>query len=66
MEFTHEEIGFLMRSVTRSMDQQRPTELETSQRVYDKLAKGFTETMDPEELKAVARALDRATGEYSR
>lgn len=61
-EFDHDEISFLMRSVTRSLERQRPVERETSQGVYDKLSKAFVETMDPEELKAVASALDKASG----
>lgn len=63
MGFTHDEISFLMRSITRSMEMQRPAERDTSQRVYGKLSKAFTETLDPAELEAVARALDKAIGE---
>lgn len=63
MDFTHDEISFLMRSITRSMETQRPAEREMSQRVYDKLSKAFVETLDPAELEAVARALDKAIGE---
>lgn len=66
MEFTHEETGFLMRSVLRSMEKQRHDEQELSKRVYDKLSAGFVKSMDPAELRAVGLALEGFNGEYSR
>lgn len=66
MDFTHEEISFLMRSITRSMNHQTERERVVSQKVYDKLSAAFVETMDPEERRAVARAMDHACGDFER
>lgn len=64
--WSHEEIAFLMRSVTRALEKTTEAESEMSRRVYDKLSDQFVRTMPPEQLRAVARALDGFNGDWSR
>ncbi len=66
MKFTHQEVGFLMRCMLRSLEGTPKKDQPQHHQLYDRFAAEFVRTMDPKDRAAVDKAMDDMTGEYRR
>ena len=66
MKLTHGEVALAMRSLLRSLEATPEWEREGHEALYQKLNAEFVRTLPAGVTRAVAAAMDHATGEYAR
>ena len=66
MTFNRGEVGLLMRSLLRSMEKTPERERAAHKELYERLGAESVRLTPRRQLRAVARALDHAIGEWGR